>query len=126
MKKEKDEMEKKVLTPDAIDTMVKDRASLMADAARLAPTADFKGLAVDEIKRKVVVSVRGEDCVKDKSQPYIDAAYDILLTDAPAAGALDTLPGSQTFLGGGQAAADESWKKRVNDMENAYKGEPVK
>ena len=122
LKKEKEDMEKKVLTPDAIDTMVKDRASLMADAMRIAPNADLKGLTVDEIKRKVVISARGEDCVKDKTQDYINARYDILLDDAPTSGVLGD---SMSFVGG-QLTSDKLAKAAQDEREdytkNAWSG----
>jgi hypothetical protein len=89
------DLEKKVLDDAALDAKVQDRAKLVADASKLAKDADFNGLSDADIRKTAVAAVRGEDAVKDKSQAYIDAAFDIALE---AAGSSDDDPVRQALI----------------------------
>lgn len=75
------ELEGKVLDAAALDALVKDRADLVARAKSIAPAVVTDGLAAIDIKRAVVVAKSGAE-MADKSEAYIDAAFDILSKDA--------------------------------------------
>lgn len=65
----------------ALDKLVADRAALSAKAKTIAPAVVIDGKSAAEIKRAVVIAKLGDD-YKDKSDAYVDAAFDIL-ADAP-------------------------------------------
>ena len=71
------ELEGKLLDDAALDAKVKDRADLIATASKIAKDADFTGLSDADIRKTAVTAVRGEDSVKDKSDAYIQAAFDL-------------------------------------------------
>lgn len=66
----------------AIDKLVEDRASLIADAASVAPDVETKGLKDSEIRKAVVVKALGDDAVKDRTEAFIDARFELLVEDA--------------------------------------------
>lgn len=65
------------LSDSDIDSLVEKRSSLIADAGRFLKDADFKGKTDLEIKSMVVDAVNGEGFTKEKSEAYIEAAFDI-------------------------------------------------
>ena len=74
-----EELKKKVLDDAALDALVADRAAVVAKAKALNPNVVTDGKSIAEIKRTVL-----GDSVKDKSEAYVDAAWD-LKTAAPGA-----------------------------------------
>lgn len=72
-----DDLKAKVLSGDALDTAVAARADLLDAAKRIAPKLEVKGLSDAAIKKAVVVASVG-DSMKDKSESYIDARFDML------------------------------------------------
>lgn len=74
---------KKAQVDDAeLDRRAEARASLISDASRLAKDADFKGMTDADIRKEAVKAVYGEDAVKDKSEAYIEARFDVALDSA--------------------------------------------
>jgi len=72
----RDEALGKVLTADALDARVAERAELLARAQKLAPEVKLAGLG-DEAIRTAVVKVRcGDSAVEGKSADYIAARFD--------------------------------------------------
>lgn len=67
----------KVLDATAIDTLVKDRADLIARAKAVQADVVTDGKSAAEIKKAVVTAKRGA-AMADKSEAYIDAAFDLL------------------------------------------------
>jgi hypothetical protein len=67
----------KVLDTAALDKLVADRADLIARAKALDPKVVTDGKSAAEIKRAVVEAKIG-DAAKDKSEAYLDAAFDLL------------------------------------------------
>ncbi len=99
--------------------------AVLVDAKKIAGD-DFEPskLTANTIRRDAVVKVRG-DAVQEQSQAYIDAAFDILLSDAskkdggskdPVKTALGDRSQTKTEDGDGQSA----YEKR---LQNAWKGE---
>lgn len=76
------ELEKAQLSDAQLDERVAHRAQLLADAAVIAPKADFKGLSDADVRKKAVVSL--DAAYADKSEAYIEAMFDIALKDAKA------------------------------------------
>ena len=67
----------KILDAAALDKLVADRADLVARAKALHPAVVTDGKSTVEIKKAVVVAKRGAE-MADKSEAYIDAAFDLL------------------------------------------------
>lgn len=67
-----EELKKKVLDDAALDAMVADRAAVVTKAKALDVNVVTDGKSIAEIKRTVL-----GDSVKDKSEAYVDAAWDM-------------------------------------------------
>lgn len=76
-----DALKGKVLEGAALDAAVAARGDLIATAKVISPNVKTDGVADADIRKAVVIDKRG-DAVKDKSQAYFDAAFDILAEDA--------------------------------------------
>lgn len=70
------DLKSKVLDAPALDALVADRASVVAKAKSLDANVVTDGKSIPEIKRAVL-----GDSVKDKSEAYVDAAWDMKATD---------------------------------------------
>lgn len=75
------DLEKSQITGDALDAAVAARADLIDRAKRIAPKVETRGLSDSAIKKAVVVACAG-DSMKDKSEAYIDARFDMLSDEA--------------------------------------------
>lgn len=67
-----EELKKKVVDDAALDAMVADRAAVVTKAKAIDPNVVTDGKSNAEIKRAVL-----GDAVKDKSEAYVDAAWDM-------------------------------------------------
>lgn len=76
------DLKKQVLDDAALDKRVNQRAKLIADANSIDKAIKTEGVSDADIRKAVVLSVRGEDAVKDKAEAYIDAAFDLAIADA--------------------------------------------
>lgn len=74
---ELEETKKKVVEDAALDALVADRAAVVTKAKALDPKVVTDGKSIAEIKRAVL-----GDTVKDKSEAYVDAAWDLKVVDA--------------------------------------------
>lgn len=74
---ERDAAQAKVLTDAALDARVQARADLITTAKAI-HDADYTGKSDADIRKAVVVAKLGDAAVKDKSDAYIDARFDIL------------------------------------------------
>lgn len=72
-----EDLKKKVVDAAALDALVADRAAVVTKAKALDPNVVTDGKSNAEIKRSVL-----GDSVKDKSEAYIDAAWDLKVADA--------------------------------------------
>lgn len=111
----------KVLTDEALDAKVAERATLLADVAKVADGIDTKGKTVPEIRRAAVLKALGDGGaarLDGKSDDYVSALFDGLLARASDGGnggraandglgsvIADTLPGGGNGGGGGNDAA---------------------
>lgn len=105
----------KILDAAALDKLVADRADLVAKAKALHPAVITDGKSPLEIKKAVVVAKRGAE-MADKSEAYIDAAFD-LLGDAvdPVKAALADAKGQKP------TDRDAMYAKRDSELSNAWK-----
>lgn len=78
---------------DALDKLVAGRATLLADAARLAPAAKFDGKTDAEVRQIAVTTKLGDAAVAGKDAVFFTHAFDLLVVQNPA----------QANPGGGQA-----------------------
>lgn len=72
------DLQAKVLDGAALDKLVADRAALVGIATKLVDGFKADGKDAAAIKREVVTAKRGADAVKDRSDAYVDAAFDLL------------------------------------------------
>lgn len=66
--------------PEQIDTMVAERADVLAKATAVAKDGDYKGKSVPDVRRIAVAKRLGDAAVKDKSDDYVLALFDTLST----------------------------------------------
>lgn len=114
-----DGLKAKVLTDAQMDARVKARGDLVA-VAKAIVDADYSGKSEIDIRRAVVHAKLGDAAVKDKSDAYIEARFDVLVDEAkkdPVRGALlvDGQFRNQNPQDNGQSA----YEKRLAD---AWKG----
>ena len=79
------------MTADAIDALVASRSALVGDAKLLQADVKTEGKSNIDVKRDVVSHMFGADTVKDKSDAYIEARFDLAVEDAKKSGASDPL-----------------------------------
>lgn len=118
------ELESQILTDAQIEERVERRSILVAAAKLIAKDADFKGLTETAIRRKAIAVVKGEAFIADKSDAYIEAAFDLILDAArkadPIRDGLRVVPDNLHDAGdNGQA----KYEVRIRD---AWKTQPVK
>lgn len=66
----------KQLSDGDLDALIAERSDLIESAKLLAKDADFTGKSNNEIRSIAVQAVRGEDSVLDKSEAYVQGAFD--------------------------------------------------
>lgn len=117
------ELEKAQITGDALDSAVAARADLIDRAKRIAPKVETRGLSDAAIKKAVVVARVG-DSMKDKSEAYIDARFDMLAeASATTDSAQDQLRrgiGDTVPMGDASAQYDDAVAK-ANAQLNAHR-----
>lgn len=77
-----DSLKGKIVDGAALDKLVAARASLIATAKAIAKDVKTDGLSDAEIRKATVSAALGDAAVKDKTEAYIDARFDILAEDA--------------------------------------------
>lgn len=118
---ERDAEKAKVVDAAALDALVQRRADLIDAAKKVAPKIETKGLSDAAIRRAAVVAVRGEDAVKDKSEAYIDAAFDLLHEAKPTDPVRDALrSGVKT---GDGLTVNDAYSQMLERDRNAWQGQ---
>ena len=79
---EVDDLKGKVLDDAALDKRVQDRAELVGKAKAIAKDLETTGVSDAEIRKATVAAKLGDAAIKDKSEAYIDARFDILSEDS--------------------------------------------
>ena len=79
-----DEIEKlkgNSMTADKLDAAIAERVAIIADAKKIADL-DYSKKSPADIRRAAVAAVIGDDKLKDKSDAYVEARFDVLLDTA--------------------------------------------
>lgn len=105
-----EELKSKQVGDAEISELVKARATLIAQAAKVADM-DYTGMSEREIKIAAVKAHIG-DAIKDKVDAYIDARFDILLEDKKSKVVADNKPVATIDNDDGQAAYEASLTTR--------------
>lgn len=69
------------MTADKLDAAIAERVAIIADAKKIADL-DYSKKSPADIRRAAVAAVIGDDKLKDKSDAYVEARFDVLLDDA--------------------------------------------
>jgi hypothetical protein len=115
-----DSMKGKVLDTAQLDARVQARADLIADAKAIHDT-DYSGKSDAEIRKAAVVAKLGDAAVKDKSDAYIDARFDILVEDSkkdPVTRALRSPHASTTVNDNGYAESVQDLQRGRTEREH--------
>ena len=89
-----DDLKGKVMDEAALDKRVQDRAELIGKAKVIAKDLDTTGVSDAGIRKATVAAKLGDAAIKDKSEAYIDARFDILTEDS------ETVTDSLRHIGG--------------------------
>jgi hypothetical protein len=89
-----DDLKGKVMDEAALDKRVQDRAELIGKAKLIAKDLDTTGVSDAGIRKATVAAKLGDAAIKDKSEAYIDARFDILTEDS------ETVTDSLRHIGG--------------------------
>lgn len=115
----------KVLSDADLDKRVQARAALVTVAKDIAKDVKTDGLSDAAIRKAVVAANLGDAAVKDKSDAYVDARFDILVEDAAKNGGDDPF---RTVVANGLQATNDSDKavtdayaKMISDMQSAHR-----
>lgn len=125
---ERDDAKGKIVDAAALDKLVQARADLIGKAKAVAKDVKTDGLSDAEIRKAVVVAVKGEDAVKDKSAAYLDAAFDLIVDAAAAAkpdAFRDAVKSGVQPVGDARAEAEKARADHINALRDAWKGAPA-
>lgn len=116
-----DTLKKEVVTADALDKLVADRAELVAVAQSIAPDVKVDGLSDAAIRKAVVAAKIGDEAIAGKADAYIDARFDILVEGVKDAGT-QAIRGAISDLKPhlNDASAEKAALAKVNDF-NAWR-----
>lgn len=76
-----EELKKNSMTADKLDAAIAERVAAIADAKKIADL-DYSKKSIADIRRAAVAAVIGDDKLKDKSDAYVEARFDVLLDAA--------------------------------------------
>ncbi len=124
-----DALKKAAISDAEIDKRVAARADLVSTAKAIASDVKTDGLSDAAIRKATVIAKLGDAAIKDKSDAYIDARFDILAEDAktakkpdPLAAAAKAAMGDKAAGGGDpQAMRDGAYHEYVNSLNGKKK-----
>lgn len=122
------DLKAKVIDETKLDEIVAVRSVVIDAAKKLLPKADFKGKALNDIRREAVTSKVGAEKLAGKSDEYVEALFDVLAVDAKPSG---SDPFKQVAAEGFKLAENtDSREAAYNDRNkfyvDAWKGEVSK
>ena len=114
------ELEKQVVTGEALDALVADREALVAKVKAFTKDADLTGKSTLEMKAMAVDAAHASEFTKGQNETYINVAFDMLkvpeVKEDAFRAAVATLPT------GDKSVNDNGHSKYVANLENAWKG----
>lgn len=113
-----DDLKAKVIDGAALDALVAERATIVAKAKALDAKVVIDGKSNAEIKRAVL-----GDAVKDKSDAYVDAAFDLKTADLKPADALRETIADAVTVADAMKARDAAKAARVARLNGATEAE---
>lgn len=116
---ELEKLKKAQVSDEDLDKRVKDRADLIATAKMIADV-DYSGKSDADIRKTAVVAVLSADAIKDKSDDYVAARFDILAEDANKDPVRKVIDGKVTTA---IKTADDAYDAMVQHNLDAWKGE---
>ena len=119
-----DTLKGKVLDAAGLDKLVTARADLIGKAKAIAKDVKTDGLTDAEIRKATVVAKLGDAAVKDKTEAYIDARFDILAEDAAKNPADPFRKAVQSGIQpvGDAANVNDAYNKMLERDRNAWQG----
>lgn len=114
---------KQIPTSDALDTLVAERAALLADAEKLAGIKDATG-TVAEIRKAIVANRLGDEAVADASDAEITGMFKAV--KAAGAQTKDAFADTMRTVAPVKDAATDAYTQMLADMQSAYKQAPAK
>lgn len=105
------DLESKQLSDADLDKRVQDRADLIARAVKVADR-DYSGMADADIRKAAVVAVLGDEAIKDKSEAYVEARFDLLQETDPRNPAAPTQKVTDNGQGAYEARLRDAWKSK--------------
>jgi len=105
------DLKTKVLDAAALDALVAERSAIVAKAKALVPTIDTAGRSNADIKRAVL-----GDAAKDKSEAYVDAAFDLKTADIKTPDPLREVIADGTTIVDAVKARDAAKAARLNRL----------
>lgn len=119
---ERDALKAKVLSDTDLDRRVADRAALVAKARAIAPDLKPEGLSDAAIRKAAVVAKLGDAAIKDRSEAYIDARFDILAEDAAKTDPVaDVIKDGTLRVGDAKAEAEKARAAHIKQIADAWK-----
>ena len=105
-----------------LDALVTARADVIGKGKAIVADLKPEGLSIPAIRRAVVSSKLGDAAVKDRSDDYVEARFDLLAQDTKPTDPLARIIGDGlTNVGDAETRAREAQAKRIQGMRDAYK-----
>lgn len=110
-----EELKGKIMDAATLDAEIASRVQLISDAKKIADI-DYSGKNRDEIILAAVKAKLGDAAIKDKSEAYVQARFDILIEDAGKGKDTHTRGANLKVVDDGQTAYEErirnAWKRK--------------
>lgn len=113
-----DDLKGKQMSDADLDKAVTERADLISKA-KVVADQDYTGKSPADIRKAAVVTVLGDEAIKDKSDDYIEARFDMLAEKANADPVRSALATQDRSPGQPQDNGQSDYEKRITD---AWKG----
>jgi hypothetical protein len=105
-----------------LDALVTARADVIGRGKAIVADLKPEGLSIPAIRRAVVSAKLGDAAVKDRSDDYVEARFDLLAQDATPADPLrQVLSEGPVNVGDAKARADAAHTKRLQDLRDGWK-----
>ena len=113
---------KQIPTSDALDSLVAERAALLADAEKLAGIKDAAG-TVAEIRKAIVAKRLGDEAVADASDAEITGMFKAIKASGQTK---DAFADTMRNIAPVTDAASDAYTQMLADMQSAYRQAPAK